>query len=128
MPNRDVVEAFIALVESGRYVEAIEAYYTEDASMQENLLPPRRGRDTLVEGERKVMASFREIRTRPVETVFIEGDRVVINWVFDFEAHDGSGFSQDELALQRWQGDKIVEERFYYDPAQRQLKSAKSAA
>jgi hypothetical protein len=26
----------------------------------------------------------------------------------------------DELARQRWQGDRIVEERFYYDPAQLQ--------
>ncbi|SDR63220.1 Ketosteroid isomerase-related protein [Rhizobiales bacterium GAS191] len=126
MPNRDVVKAFIALVERGQYVEAIEAYYTEDASMQENMQPPRRGRANLAEGERKVMASFREIRTRPVETYFVDGDRVVINWVFDFEGHDGSMFSQDELASQRWQGDKIVEERFYYDPAQRPQISKKS--
>jgi hypothetical protein len=28
----------------------------------------------------------------------------------------------DEVALQRWNGERIVEEQFYYDPAQ--LKSA----
>jgi hypothetical protein len=32
----------------------------------------------------------------------------------------------DELALQRWRGDRIVEERFYYDPAQ--LAAAKPAS
>ena len=124
MPNRDTVKAFIALVERGQYVEAIEEFYTEDASMQENMLPSRRGRQTLIEGERQVLASVREIRTRPVETYFVEGDRVVINWIFDFVLLYGSTFSQNELALQRWAGDRIVEERFYYDPAQRQPKPA----
>ena len=92
--------------------------------MQENMLPPRRGRQSLIEGERRVLAGVREIRTRPGETYFVEGDRVVINWIFDFVLLDGSTFSQNELALQRWAGDRIVEERFYYDPAQRQPKPA----
>jgi ketosteroid isomerase-like protein len=119
MPNRDRVLALIAMVEQGRYVDALEAFYSEDASMQENLDPPRRGLRSLVDGERRVMAGFREIRARKVETFFVEGGRAVINWVFDFVGHDGSTFTQDEIAVQRWQGDRIVEERFYYDPAQR---------
>jgi hypothetical protein len=101
------------------YIEALESFYGEDASMQENLDPPRRGRKTLIEGERRVMAGFREIRTRKVATFLVEGDKAVINWVFDFVGQDGSTFTQDEIAVQRWHGDKIVEERFYYDPAQR---------
>jgi hypothetical protein len=39
--------------------------------------------------------------------------------VFRFKAADGTGFAMDELAYQRWDGEKIAEERFYYDPAQR---------
>jgi hypothetical protein len=41
MPTRERVQALIGLVEGGRYVEAIEAFYHDDASMQENLDPPR---------------------------------------------------------------------------------------
>jgi hypothetical protein len=47
MPARERVQALIDLVEGGRYVEAIEAFYHDDASMQENLDPPRHGRVTL---------------------------------------------------------------------------------
>jgi ketosteroid isomerase-like protein len=119
MSNRDRVQALIAMVEQGRYDTALESFYSDDASMQENLDPPRRGLKGLVEGERRIMAGFREIRTRKVTTFFVEGDRAVINWVFDFVGRDGSTFTQDEIAVQRWRGDKIVEERFYYDPAQR---------
>ena len=118
MPSVERVKALIHLVEQGRYVEAIEAFYHEDASMQENLDPPRRGRAALAERERQVMAAF-QIRTRPVTTFLVDGDVAVINWVFDFVGPDGRTFSQDELALQRWRGDRIAEERFYYDPAQR---------
>jgi len=106
------------MVEAGRFVEAIQEFYTPQASMQENVQPPRQGLETLVAGERRVLASFKEVRTLPVETFFVDGDRSVIRWVFEFVAPDGRSFRQDELAYQRWEGDRIVEERFYYDPAQ----------
>ena len=118
MPTRERVAQLIALVEQGRYVEAIEQFYVEEASMQENLQPPRKGRDALIEGERKVLAAFKQVRTLPVEAFLVDGDRVVIHWVFEFTRHDDGKFRQDELAWQRWRGDRIVEERFYYDPAQ----------
>lgn len=54
MPSRERVEAFIASVVAGDHVRAIADYYTEDASMQENLQPPRRGRAALMGHEAKV--------------------------------------------------------------------------
>ena len=118
MPSRERVAALMAMVEQGKFVEALEEFYTEDATMQENSAPPRVGRDRLVEHERGVMASFRQIRTLPVESFLVDGDRAVIRWVFEFTSSDGTSFRLDELAHQRWRGDQIVEERFYYDPAQ----------
>ena len=119
MPTRERVQAMIDLVERGRYVEAIEAFYHEDASMQENVDQPRRGRVTLIKGEQRVIEAHRSIRTRPVRAFMIEGDRAMINWVFDFVDHEGCAFALDELAFQLWRGERIIEERFYYDPAQR---------
>ena|SRR5215469_2069716 len=118
MPSRATVDAFVALVEEAEYELAIERYYTEDASMQENLDPPRKGRADLVENERRALASFKSIRGKSVKPELIEGDHVIIHWQFEFEFNDGSRRVLDELALQRWQGEKIAEERFYYDPKQ----------
>ncbi len=56
------------------------------------------------------------MRTLPGTKFFIDGDHVVINWVFEFTRPDGYFVHMDELARQRWTGDRIVEERFYYDP------------
>lgn len=103
------------------YIEAIQKFYARNATMQENLQPPRQGIAALIAGEEKVLASFKEVRTLPVKHYLIEGDRSVINWVFIFTAHDGRSFRQDELAWQRWDSDRIVEERFYYDPGQQRL-------
>ena len=121
MPSRERVAALIKRVEEGKFVEALQEFYTEDATMQENGQAPRIGLKKLIEHERGVMAAFKEIRTLPVKTWLIDGDNVIINWVFEFTRSDGTGFRMDELALQRWRGDRIAEERFYYDPAQLSL-------
>lgn len=118
MPSRERVREFIAAVERGDYVGAIENYYHPNASMHENTAPPRVGREALVAHERKVLAGLKDMRTRRVETVLVDGDRVVINWVFEMTGPDGVTRVMDEVALQTWDGDRIVTERFYYDPAQ----------
>ncbi|QUD89930.1 nuclear transport factor 2 family protein [Phenylobacterium montanum] len=119
MPNRGRVEAFIARVERGDYVGAIEDYYAEHATMQDNDGPVRGGREALVAHEKIVMAAMPKIATRPVERWLVDGDRVAINWVFDFTFPDGRTGVLDEIALQEWEGDRIVRERFYFDPAWR---------
>jgi ketosteroid isomerase-like protein len=118
MPGRERVMALIAMVEQGKFVEAIEEFYTEDATMQENGEPPRGPRDKLVEGERKVLAAHKEARTLPGSTFLVDGDQVVIRWAFVFTRKDGKSFRMEELALQRWRGDRIAAERFFYDPEQ----------
>jgi hypothetical protein len=127
MPTRERVKELISMVEHGRFVEAIQRFYAKNATMQENLQPVRQGMATLIAGEEKVLAAFKEIKTLPVKSYMVEGERVVINWVFIFTAHDGRSFRQDELAWQRWDGDRIVEERFYYDPAQQLLLERRKA-
>jgi len=119
MPSRERVQGLIARAVRGEFVEALEEYYHHDATMQENLDPPRVGLPALVANERAVMAHFKQIRTSYTEPVFVDGDHAVIHWVFEFADAEGKTFRLDELAYQRWKGDKIAEERFYYDPAQR---------
>jgi hypothetical protein len=118
MPKRESVESFVSLVELGKFDLAIELYYAEDASMQESLDPPHRGVATLVYGERCVMSQFSKIEARRVGPVFIDGDNVVVRWNFEFSDGKGKRHSLDEVSYQRWTGEHIAEERFYYDPVQ----------
>lgn len=118
MPSRERVAAFVALVEANRHVEAIETFYHPHASMQENQQPPRVGRDALVAGERRMLASNR-VHTHPADVVLVDGNRSVVRWRFQFTPIEGGPtLVLKELALQRWEGDRIAEEQFFYDPAQ----------
>ena len=118
MPTPETLERFIALVESNAHVEAIESFYTADASMQENQSAPRVGRDVLVANERRVLAKAHSLASQCVRPVFVSGDKVVIRWIFRFEYLDGTTTRMEELAYQRWDGERIAEETFFYDPAQ----------
>lgn len=118
MPSAQALERFIARVESNAHVDAIEEFYTEDASMRENMNAPRVGRDALVASERAVLARMRSVQSRCVRPVFVDADRVVVRWIFRFEGNDGRVREIEELAYQLWRGDRIAQEQFFYDPAQ----------
>jgi predicted SnoaL-like aldol condensation-catalyzing enzyme len=116
MPSRARLDAFIATVVSGDHAGAIERYYTEDASMQENTAPPRVGRDVLVAHERAVLERMAQVHSKCVSSV-VEGDRVAIHWNFEMTDKSGKKRYFDEVTLQEWRGDKVYRERFFYDPA-----------
>ena len=99
MPSRARLDEFIAVVVSGDHAGAIDRYYTEDASMQENTSPPRVGRDVLVAHERAALERAKSVVSTCVASV-VEGDRVAINWVFEFVLHSGKTRRFDEVALQ----------------------------
>lgn len=117
MPTPARVAAFVAMVEGGRFVEAIETFYAEDATAQENLGRTTVGRAALVDKERAALTR-NDIATAKGSIALVDGDRVAINWVFEMTDDTGATRVLDEIAWQRWDGDRIVEERFYYDSGQ----------
>ena len=117
MPTPARVAAFVAMVEAGQYVEAIEAFYAEDASMQENLGRTVTGRAALMDNERAALTR-NTIVARKGSIALVDGDHAAIRWVFEMTDAAGTTRVLDEIAWQRWDGDRIVEERFYYDPGQ----------
>ena len=116
MPSRARLDEFIAVVEGGDHAGAIERYYTEDSSMQENAAPPRVGRDLLVAHERGVLARMSNVYSKAISSV-VEGDNVAIHWIFELTDNTGKMHRIDEVALQEWRGDKVFRERFFYDPS-----------
>jgi len=119
MPTAETLERFIARVEENAHAEAVEEFYTANATMQENQTAPRVGRDNHVAGERKILARAKSLTSKCIRPVFVNGDRVVVRWVFHFVWQDGTVTHMEELAYQRWEGERIAEEQFFYDPAQR---------
>ncbi|QNK03154.1 nuclear transport factor 2 family protein [Dyella telluris] len=125
MPERHVVSTFVSLVERGQFIEALLRYYHPTAVVWENRQRSRIGLDALIENEQLVLKNFHAVEGRAVH-VLVDGDDVTINWRFEF-ANDTARVTLDEVAVQQWADGKIVHERFYYDPAQLQPATARSA-
>ena len=122
MPTQKVLESFIARVESNQHADAIAEFYAENASMRENQAETRIGRDNLIARERSVLARAKSVTSECVRPIFVSGDRVVIRWKFRFVWLDDTVTEMEEIAYQRWEGNQIAEEQFFYDPGQRQPK------
>ena len=116
MPTLERVRDFIARVEAKDHLAAIEHFYHQDASMQENMGEKRVGMDALLAGERAALQRMGGAPVSRCNRFAVDGDTVFINWTFEM----GSGERKrvlDEIAVQTWRGDRIAEERFYYDPS-----------
>jgi len=119
MPSRAVVEDFIATIERGEFLEALPKFYAEDMTAQENNLPPRIGRDAQVANETAALERMHFDKIKAVSYA-LDGDRVAIHYAFEMTTVDGGQLRMQEIAYQLWRGDRIVSERYFYDPAQRQ--------
>ena len=105
------------MVEEGRNVDAYRLFYTDDTVGQDNSSPERIGLEANVTRQAAALEGVAEVHENRAASVLVDGDRVVINWVFRATLKDGRRLHMDELALQTWRGDRIAHERFYYDPA-----------
>jgi SnoaL-like domain len=120
MPSKPTVDAFIDQVVSGDHLGAIRDWYHEDAWMQENQGAPLvGGRQALMAREAAMMDRCETLQTELLGGPLIAGDQVAIRWRFTFSFKAGGGLRQEEVAWQTWRGDRIAEETFFYDPAQR---------
>jgi hypothetical protein len=122
MPSADTLERFVARVESGAHAEAIAEFYVEHGRMRENQGAPRVGRAALVAHEQGVVRRAKAVESICVRPILVNGPIVVIRWIFRFQWHNGTITEMEELAYQRWEGEQIAEEQFFYDPAQLQAK------
>ncbi len=118
MPSQETINRFIARVEENAHAEAVEEFYAQDCVIRENQSNPRLGRSAQVARERTLMAKADRLESRCVPPVIHSGNNVAIHWIFEFHWPDGTVTRMEEVALQRWEGERIVEETFFYDPSQ----------
>ena len=118
MPTLTILESFVKAVEEQVHDQVIEDYYTEDASIQENQNPPRMGKPTLLQYERAALAKADRVISKCIRPIFIDGDRVIIRWIFTFHWKNQTTSTIEEIAYQIWKEDKIQQEQFFYDPKQ----------
>ena len=91
----------------------------QDARDHSRLVDAAQQFEALMAQEAGMLASAETVETELLGGPLIDGDRVAIRWRFSFVFKNGHSMRQEEIAWQTWRGDKIAEETFFYDPAQR---------
>jgi ketosteroid isomerase-like protein len=118
-PALNRAKAMYAMVGEGKLMDAFEKYYHEDVVVQENSHEPRRGKAATREFDEQFMSSIKEMHGGGVGAITSnEANNVTMveSWA-DITFNDGKRKKLEEVAVQHWQGDKIIRERFYYSEA-----------
>lgn len=116
MTDRGRVEDLVRYTVDNRLIEALEEFYHEDSTMQENCMPPRIGRKASIERQKVAQAMTAKIHEVRAVSVLVDGDRSVIEWHAEWTLISGQRIRIEEIAVQEWKGDRIIRERFFYDP------------
>ncbi len=102
---------------SGQLMDAFEQYYHEDVVMIEANGDIRTGKDINREAEKKFLASVQEWHGGEVVAITSneeEGITMVESWM-EVTFQGGEPTKTEQIARQKWQGEQIIEERFYYN-------------
>ena len=112
--NLDRVLELNRWVAEGRGLEALDEFYTEDVSMQENTLPPTVGREANREREQAFFDSVAEWRKYEVVESAAQGDVTFTETVMEFVLKDGTEVRMEQATRARWRDGRIFDERFYH--------------
>ncbi len=104
------------LIEAGETVLAIEKFYAESVSIQENDGPPRIGKTFNLQHEKENLKGVKEVKSSLINVAINEATGVVMSeWKCNFIDHLDQEFLLEEVSVQQWKNDKIIFERFYYN-------------
>lgn len=117
MSRREQVQELVGYVEAGRIPEAIEKFYADGVTMQENRQAPTVGKAANLARERAFGDSVERWHEVSARAIAVDGDQALIEWVFDYTTREGRRIRMEEIAQQTWRDGRIVRERFFYDTA-----------
>lgn len=118
MKYKELVAEMYRMAHSGQAMEAFEKFYHEDTSMHEATGEVRKGKAANREFEQNWQNGIKEVHGGGVHAITSDeenGITMVEAWM-DATLKDGKRMKMEEIARQKWQGEQIIEERFYYNP------------
>lgn len=117
MTNLERITAMYTMIGEGKMMDAFEKYYADNVVMIEATGDVREGKDKNREFETQFLASIKEMHGGGVYSITANEETnvtAVESWM-DVTYKDGNRMKMEEVAVQYWEGDKIVKERFYYN-------------
>lgn len=111
---KENVEGLNHMILKGEILDAFDKFYSEDVVMQENVSDPVSGKAANRINEEAFVNGMTAFRGAEVKNVIINDAIAIIQWHFDYDHKDWGTRNYDQVSVQRWDGDQIVYEKFYY--------------
>ena len=116
MTTQDIAKDLVALCAAGKFDEAGEKYWADDAVSREAMDGPMarlQGKEAL-RGKGEWWANNHEVHSSTVTGPYVNGDQFIVRFTMDVTAKDsGQRISMDEAGLYTVKNGKIVEETFF---------------
>ena len=115
MEVKQAIQEMVDMIQQGKAMDAFEKFYAENVVMQENQEAPREGKTTNREYEEKFFGNVADVHEIKAHTIAVEGNKSMVEWTFDVTMKDGNRMKMEQVAVQTWENDQIIRERFYYN-------------
>ena len=113
MSNRENVQAVIDGILKGEILETFDRFYADQVVMSENGIDERVGKAANREYEEAFVNGV-TFHGAEVGEVLVDGDRSVVEWIFDLTPNGGDRVIQKQAAVQTWREGQIIREVFYH--------------
>ena len=100
----------------GQLLDAFDKYYADNVVMTEPR-GTREGKPTCRQYEEQFLASVKEFHDLQVTAIGAdeEAGTSFVESMMEVTFQDGNRVKMEQVAVQKWEGDQIVHERFYYE-------------
>ncbi|MEM1422757.1 MAG: SnoaL-like domain-containing protein [Planctomycetota bacterium] len=102
-------------IRTGRILEAMDEFYDDSVTMQENAGEPTVGLAANIEREKGFLANVKEFHAFDVKSVATGPDLSIVESEMRFTDQSDNEVVLQQVSVQRWSGNRIISERFYYD-------------
>ena len=105
------------MISQGQLLEAFEKFYVENVVMEEVGESPRIGKNVNREYEQKFVSSVEAVYGTGVDSITSDEDAeitMVENWMEATLTGMEGRIMMKQVAVQKWQDDQIIQEKFYH--------------
>lgn len=103
------------LIEKNQTIEAMNRFYADDVTMQENDEPARSGKVVCLDHEQRTLARVTGLKAVLLSQAINEEDGIVFSeWYLESTSLSGQQYGVTEVSVQKWRNELIYQEKFYY--------------
>ena len=99
---------------TGKALEAFEKFYAPDVVMQENDNEPTYGKLANLHRQQEFFQNVTAFHGAEVKSVTLADNRSIVEWFLHYEHKQWGERKFHQVAVQQWQDEKIIHEKFYY--------------